>query len=358
MTISSVREDSRTVSVVQELASRMLKQDVVRAEKIGKGANSRVFRLEDETGKQYVAKFYFRHPTDARDRLNVEYSGLSFLLAEGITNIPRPVVMDREESCAIYEFIEGRNIAGEDITVEDVDCAVEFLSKLKKLKESPKSHDIQLASEACLSPQAIVENILQRLNRLYKLQETGEEYAELKSFLMNAIKPLLNILREWAHRRGNQLHIPFDKDIPLGQRTLSPSDFGFHNAIREKNGRIVFLDFEYFGWDDPAKMVADFLLHPAMSLSGQMKRTFFDQIVAAFAENDQLAKRVEVVYPLYGIKWCLIFLNEFIPGEFSRRVYATGNESNKTEIRKEQLAKARTIYRDIKETYQAFPYKK
>ncbi len=358
MTISSVREDNRTVSTVQELASRMLKQGVVRAQKIGNGANSRVFRLEDENGKQYVVKFYFRHPADTRDRLNVEYSSLSFLRTEGITSVPRAVAMDREEGCAIYEFVDGKNIAGEDVTLEDIIDAVEFLSKLKKLKESPQSHDIQLASEACLSPQAIIENILQRLNRLYKLQESGEEYAELKSFLMNAIKPFLNILREWAHRRGNQLHIPFDKDIPLEQRTLSPSDFGFHNAIRDKNGRIVFLDFEYFGWDDPAKMIADFLLHPAMALSDQMKKAFFDQMIAAFAENEQLAKRAEVAYPLYGIKWCLIFLNEFIPDEFSRRVYAARNESNKTEIVKEQLDKARTLYRNIKETYQAFPYKK
>src|SRR3989338_1999314 len=358
MSISSVSEDSATVSAIQDLASRMRKQGIVRAQKIGNGANRCVFRLEDENARQYVAKFYFRHPTDPRDRLNVEYSSLSLLRAEGITNIPRPVVMDREKSCAIYEFIDGKSIRGEDATVADIDCAVEFLSKLKKLKESPKSRDIQLASEACLSPQAIVESILQRLNRLYKLQETGEEYAELRSFLMNAIKPFLNILREWSHRRGNQLHVPFDKDIPLEQRTLSPSDFGFHNDIREKSGRIVFLDLEYFGWDDPAKMISDFLLHPAMALPVPMKRAFFDKAIAAFAENEQLAKRMEVVYPLYGIKWCLIFLNEFIPDEFSRRIYANGDETNGTEIVKAQLLKARNLYRTIKETYQAFPYKK
>ena len=77
MSISSVSEDSATVSAIQDLASRMLKQGIVRAQKIGNGANSRVFRLEDENARQYVAKFYFRHPTDPRDRLNVEYSSLS-----------------------------------------------------------------------------------------------------------------------------------------------------------------------------------------------------------------------------------------------------------------------------------------
>lgn len=358
MTISSVREDSRTISVVQDLTSRMLNQKVVGAQQFGDGANSRVFRLEGENARQYVAKFYFRHPTDKRDRLNVEFSSFSFLWAEGVTNIPCPVVMNGEESCAIYEFVDGRKITGEDVTTGDIDCAVEFLSKLGKLKESPRSQYIPSASEACFSVQAIIDNILERVDRLYRLQEEGEEYAELKSFLMNAIKPFLNILREWAHRRSTQLRIPFNKEIAVEQRTLSPSDFGFHNAVRAKDGRIIFLDFEYFGWDDPAKMIADFILHPAMSLSDQMKKTFVHRMTDAFAENQPLAQRVELVYPLLGIKWCLIFLNEFIPDEFSRRIYASGNPSNKTDVMKEQLLKARNLYRKIKETYQEFPCKK
>ena len=57
---------------------------------------------------------------------------------------------------------------------------------------------------------------------------------------------------------------PVEAELPVEQRTLSPSDFGFHNALRRPDGRVVFLDLEYFGWDDPAKMISDFLLHPAL----------------------------------------------------------------------------------------------
>ena len=41
-------------------------------------------------------------------------------------------------------------------------------------------------------------------------------------------------------------------------KCLSPSDFGFHNVIVEKDKILRFIDFEYAGWDDPAKMVSDF----------------------------------------------------------------------------------------------------
>ena len=58
-----------------------------------------------------------------------------------------------------------------------------------------------------------------------------------------------------------------DEILAVDKRCLSPSDFGFHNSILDDNGRYYFLDFEYSGWDDPAKMVSDFFLQPAVSVS-------------------------------------------------------------------------------------------
>ena len=49
-------------------------------------------------------------------------------------------------------------------------------------------------------------------------------------------------------------------------RALSPSDFGLHNALRTKDGQLRFIDFEYFGWDDPVKLVSDTAIQPGSSL--------------------------------------------------------------------------------------------
>ena len=352
--VESIKRD-RTISEVQDLAAAMLKKPVLSAERIGKGSNSRVFKLVCNDSKAYVAKFYFCHPADPRDRLSTEYTSLSFLQANGITDVPRPMAINTDESCAIYEYIEGTKIASREVNTSDIASAVSFLSKLKELKGNPESQTLPPASEACFSIPAIVNNIAERLNRLYKVALEGDN-GDFKSFLISGIKPHLNILREWVHRRALQTHVLYEKEIPVEHRTLSPSDFGFHNAIRDKEGRLVFLDFEYFGWDDPAKMICDFLLHPAMNLSEEMKKLFVQETAKLFKENELLAKRVELAYPLFGIKWCLIFLNEFIPDEFSRRTFAVGDLDKKA-IQEEQLLKARNLYRRIKETYQNFSYK-
>ena len=42
---------------------------------------------------------------------------------------------------------------------------------------------------------------------------------------------------------------------------LSPSDFGFHNILSHHNN-LYYIDFEYAGWDDPYKLIADFILNP------------------------------------------------------------------------------------------------
>jgi hypothetical protein len=102
----------------------------------------------------------------------------------------------------------------------------------------------------------------------------------------------------------------------------------------------VFLDFEYFGWDDPAKMVSDFLMHPGMSLSLSAKQRFLSGILdrCDFATN--FKSRLNGVYPLWGLKWTLIMLNEFVPEHLRRRRFALGDAETGVERRVNQLEKA------------------
>lgn len=346
-------EDSRTIAQVEDLAAKMLKRVGVRAKRLDRGRNSQVFVLESggETPR-HVVKFYFRHPADPRDRLETEFTSFSFLWGQGIASIPRPVAVNREGSCAIYELIEGDKILPADITTEDIKYAVNFLADLKRLNNTARSSPIAPASDACFSISAIVAGIERRLDRLTKIRPKGQEYEELGSFLREDFKPFLGILTQWAKEQCSRKRIFFDSEVSWEERTLSPSDFGFHNAIRARDQRIVFLDFEYFGWDDPSKMVVDFLLHPAMSLSESMKKCFARGMLDVFKENERLIDRIRVVYPLHGLKWCAILLNEFIPNDFSRRSFAAGNPLDPSQVRRQQLLKAKGLYRTIKETYQ------
>jgi len=350
--ISSIKEKQNTVNDIEKIIASMLSSPVETVHRLSGGANGQVYHVACEDLKQYVAKFYFRHQADTRDRLGTEFSSLSFLWEKGIRSISKPVAINKNAGCAVYEYIEGKNINSQDVTMEDINVAVRFLEQLKKLSDNKEIEDTEPASEACFSIQNIIRNIEQRLERLEASTVRNED---LINFLKNEFKPLLQNVIAWCPA----IPVDFNAEIARDQRTLSPSDFGFHNALKTVDGRIIFLDFEYFGWDDPAKMISDFLLHPAMTLSGEMKKQFMSGICNSpnFSESQNLARRVELVYPLFGLKWCLIFLNEFVPDDRQRRDFAQIYGESDKEVKEKQLLKAKAMLALINETYQDFPYK-
>lgn len=356
MNICSMQEvDTQTLEFKSVLSS-LLDCNVTSIERIGGGRNSKVYRLTCGNSDQYVAKLYFRHSSDDRDRLEADFSGLQFLWKNGVKCIPRPIVADRNCGCAVYEYIEGKEISSPEVTNSDIDYAVQFLARLKGLKNRKGGSYLPLASEACFSVQAIVNNIELRLNRLSALPNSESQYNALREFLTNDFISSFDEVTRWCKSSLNQSRMSFGSDLGYEERTLSPSDFGFHNALRHGDGQIIFLDFEYFGWDDPAKMISDFLLHPAMELRQYLKHRFASSILTCFKDHRYLDKRLETVYPLFGLKWCLILLNEFVPEHLLRRGFAREADINKDDLQAEQLAKARRMLDRIKNEYQHFPY--
>jgi len=83
----------------------------------------------------------------------------------------------------------------------------------------------------------------------------------------------------------------------------------------------VFLDLEYFGWDDPAKLVGDFLLHPGMKLTESMKSFWLNGASDIFGPS--VISRMRAILPLLGICWCLILLNDFRKEHWLRRARVT-----------------------------------
>lgn len=324
---------------------------IISIQRISEGSNSKVYQLQDSNKKKYAAKFYFRHQTDTRDRLETEFSSLSSLWAHGIRCIPQPLAIHKGIACALYEYIEGRKIPSLELTIDDIDESVQFLETLKALAGKSARTAFRLASEACFSFQDIVNNIGWRLKRL---ETPANKNDDLHFFLANDFKQFFEILVEW-YKENSTIG---DAEIVQEEKTLTPSDFGFHNALKKKDGSIVFFDFEYFGWDDPAKMISDFLLHPAMSLNKNMKERFVIQLrrSSVFLETEKILDRVKIFYPFFGLKWCLIFLNEFISDDLQRRNFAQKYLNNRRDAEQRQLLKAKKALATIKETYQDFPF--
>jgi hypothetical protein len=297
--------------------------DVAASEPIGKGSNSRVFRVDlDEGGptlpRQVVVKFYRSDVGDTRDRLCTEFESLQFLWQNSVRSIPSPIAIDRDRQCAIYEYIDGDAASATAVEADDIDASVDFLGVLKDLRAAAGAEALAPASEACFSLDDIVASLDRRLERLRQAPADHPDVVEMWAWVDRTLLPLKVLVQEWCRSVAHRSRIAPGEKIGADARTLSPSDFGFHNAIRRHDGTLAFVDFEYFGWDDPAKTIVDFLLHPGMMLSDALKCRFATRMHGLFADVPAFADRVRIAYPLFGLKWALILLNDFLPERFLR----------------------------------------
>ena len=75
----------------------------------------------------------------------------------------------------------------------------------------------------------------------------------------------------------------------------SPSDFGIHNTIRDQENNIIFIDFDYFGWDDPVKLASDFYWHPAMNLKIEHREFWLCSLKDMFKDTRMYTQSMKVV---------------------------------------------------------------
>jgi hypothetical protein len=84
-----------------EVLTSLVGADVRGVSRIGRGGNSKVYRVDAADGRSYAAKFYFQRTMDGLDRLEVEYGSLQFLGAHGEKSVPRTVGVDRKSQIAV-----------------------------------------------------------------------------------------------------------------------------------------------------------------------------------------------------------------------------------------------------------------
>jgi len=336
---------------IRGLLRHNLGKEAVSFERLKGGRNSRVVRVNCHDGSVFAAKAYFQSPSDPRDRMGCEYRALAFLKEEGIHQVATPLCNDPEQKIAVYEFVSGDPVHGGVVGNVEIDQAVAFLAALRKLATPEMAEHFGSASEACFSIREILRNVEERFERLEK---AALQKPFLASFLERELSPFRAEAEDWLGRFCREKGLPIDQEIPVSARTLSPSDFGFHNALKLPDGGLVFLDFEYFGWDDPAKTVSDFLLHPGMELSQESRQRFFAGMMNAFTDIEGLADRARAVYPLFGLKWCAILLNEFTREQNERRIFATGSADSPQEAI--QLEKAKRMLGLISRNIHEFPF--
>ena len=92
-------------------------------------------------------------------------------------------------------------------------------------------------------------------------------------------------------------------------------------------------------------MICDFILQPGRPLPSHLAPFFVHNILLEFPFREILLKRIQVIFLLVGIKWCLLMLNPFLPNK--KMLY--GNELET--IWNNQLKKAKQKFITIQNHY-------
>jgi hypothetical protein len=309
------------------------------------GGNNKVFAIQAQDNK-YLAKAYFSNPADKRDRLGNEYAFLSYALSINISCVPKSIFSNSVEKIALYEFVEGRKLVSTELTPLHVMKAACFINELNakangNTGSSEQALQLPVASEACFSVDQHFSLIDRRINILKNLPVDSNVDHEALAFVAELDTVWQQLKNEILTESESVV-----TELTQEDRCISPSDFGFHNALLRNTGDICFIDFEYAGWDDPAKMIGDFFSQPEVPVSLEYFDDFVNQALSYTPNKEILTARAHLLLPLFQIKWCCIILNEFLPVAAKRRRFA--NPVTEIEQRKTlQLEKAQKLFNSI-----------
>jgi thiamine kinase-like enzyme len=324
--------NSSIADLLMDAGISTVKMDVAEIEG---GGNNKAFAVYTKS-KKYLAKIYYSHPSDTRNRLNAEYSFLEYARKIGIECVPKSIFSIPQKNIGLYEFVQGRKLTSSELEVQHITQAANFVRALNERVE--KDNALPTASEGCFSIEQHLLLTDMRVKKLLSLPISSEIDRQARLFV-GELHSVWKKLKDAIVAKSGSISI----QLNATDRCISPSDFGFHNALLRDNGEICFIDFEYAGWDDPAKMIGDFFSQPAIPVSLKHFDTFISEALGYSKNRHVLAERARLLFPLFQIKWCCIFLNDFLPNAARRRQFSNPT-SEPLQRKRLQLEKAQQFF--------------
>jgi phosphotransferase family enzyme len=306
------------LALANDLAERAGRGRARNLVRLAGGKNNQVFRVETGTGTPLVLKRYFTDPRDPRDRLRAEWEFLQHAWSRGIRYVPEPMACDAGAHAGLYSFVEGRKLLATELRLAHVDAAIDFALAVN---ERPRAA-LSPASEACFSLAEHIATVERRVARLATLDPDAPHLSEAQSFVSTKLLPGWNAVQSRLASNARDAGLSIDEPMSAEDRCLSPSDFGFHNALVDGSGRVTFLDFEYAGCDDPAKLASDFFCQPEIPVPLAFHASFIARMAQGLGLDDKGHARCRMLLDAYRIKWTCIILNDFLPLGAARRAFA------------------------------------
>jgi len=313
------------------------------------GVNNRIFFIQRNSCIIAVIKQYYHAGGNLRDRLTSDYEFSRFLWDHGINQIPEPLASDPRHHLALFNYIDGKKLVSSEITGQHIDQVLDFYFAINACRDSQGAEVLPDASEACFTLADHIQLTERRIQMLQTIKGVSEIDKKAEQFIRDELLPVWERVKYAACQNADADNLVLDERIPDRDIRLSPSDFGFHNALEDKTGTLIFLDFEYAGRDDPAKMVCDLFCQPQILIPRRFYSYILEKIVKDLSNPDLQRRRIKMLLPIYKIKWCCIVLNEFLPRGRSRRAFMK-DMLNPEAKKDEQLQKAMNILADIRDS--------
>jgi hypothetical protein len=316
--------------IAQELLGQIGCAEVVSLHPVSGGANNHVVRVDCGEHK-FILKSYYHDANDSRDRFATELAFTQFAWDQNLRCLPQPLASDKVSRAILFSFADGSPMAPADVDTSSINQAMDFAVALNAHRAEAKH--LPTASEYCSSLAEHIQLVDERITRLRQFADN--EVA--RDFVETELTPVWERLRrEAVVRAGSEL----GRSLLTEERCLSPCDFGFHNALLDDGGQIMFVDYEYAGWDDPARTVCDFFCQVAVAVPEKHLELVLCRLSEMLPSSLGLRERVAVLMPIYQVKWCCIVLNEFLPRDRARREFARADNGLTPGERGQQLLRA------------------
>ena len=272
---------------------------------IKNGRNSQVYLIK-QGNRKWIVKKYHRHANDKRNRLDTEFGFLTLLTNNEVNHVAEPIAFDSEKNLGLFSYLPG--VLPKLINGDLVNQACEFIKRMNESRYKVASKNLSEASESCFSIISHLNCVERRVARLNQIIPNSSIKLDVSAFVKSSLVSSLNkITDDITEQYSNK---KLGETLLLESRIISPSDFGFQNTLINGN-TLYFLDFEYAGWDDPAKLICDFGCYPEIPVKDEYLQIFKDSFHSWLEDAENSIHRSEILMPLYRLKWCCIMLNEF-----------------------------------------------
>lgn len=297
--------------------------EVKSTQKLTGGINSSVYLCRTDRS-DYVIKGYadFASGAGCEKRMQSETDFLSYANRVAPGYSPRLVATDWENKYIVLEYIRGSTFRSEEtICMESYKCAREFL---RALNVNCQKQDVELdmAVEGYRSLRQHMQNVCSRVESM--------DVSHMPIRVQRHCSEAIRMIRKRVSYEELRLQDALDggkieDEMRLEDLIISPGDFGFHNALK-LGSKVVFIDFEYAGWDDPAKCIVDFAIHPGNGFKDESS-SLIDYL--EMSGSVSLRKRIECLYPVLALKWASIILGFLNKEKHDRMVVLTGELSER-----------------------------